>query len=255
VPWAFLSAARTHSLPLSGKSTRSVDLPSDWTFFLGGSRGSRGLGGLAWRHNRHIFLGRRLSFRQKRERIRELETKAWEVLGPIRTEGLNSKIIIMNVARYKRGYDGSNEMTWRGYAYAGKELIEIAHGGIEVISWATNSYYDASGRRTLATTDKPGPTIIESGHIPWEWIEDIAPEGDEFDGAPIFFVRHRAPGWQPYNFITYREGLPVPFGPNNRDYYRQVPELGTWRPRYVRDWFRFVRLLWRNKKNATSGTR
>jgi hypothetical protein len=60
-----------------------------------------------------FILGRRLSFRQQRERVRELEAKAGEVLGPIRTKGLNSKIIMMNVARYKRGYDGSNKMTWQ----------------------------------------------------------------------------------------------------------------------------------------------
>lgn len=201
-----------------------------------------------------FFLGRRLSFRQQRERVRELESKAWEVLGPIRTEGLNSKVIIMNVARYKRGYDGSNEMTWRGYAYEGKELIEIVHGGVEVIFRATNSYYDASGRRTFTKTDKPAPNVIEAGHIPWEWIEDIAPEGDEFDGSAIFFVRHKAPGWQPYNFITYREGSPVPFGPNNRDYYQQIPDLGTWRPQYIRDWVRFIKRFWQNRKIAKSRT-
>ncbi|MER7455776.1 hypothetical protein [Micromonospora sp. NPDC126480] len=195
-----------------------------------------------------FFLGRRLSFRQQRERIRELEAKAWEVLGPIRNEGLNSKIVVMNVARYKRGYDGSNKMTWRGYAYTGPELIEIVHGGVEVVIKGVSSYYDAQGRRTLAKTENPAPTVIESGHIPWAWIEDIARDGDEFDGAPIFFVRHRAPGRQPYDFITYREGLPVPFGLNNRDYYSPIPELGTWRPRFIRDWFRFVKLMWQNRK-------
>jgi hypothetical protein len=79
-------------------------------------------------------FGRRLSFRQQRERVRELESKAWEVLGPIRTEGLNSKIIVMNVARYKRGYDGSNNMTRRGYAYTGPELIEIVQ-----VAWRSSS--------------------------------------------------------------------------------------------------------------------
>lgn len=200
-----------------------------------------------------FFLGRRLSFRQQRERVRELEAKAWEVLGPIRTQGLNSKIIVMNVARYKRGYDGNNQMTWRGCAYSGPELIEIVHGGVEVVIRGTESYYDASGRRTLTQTNKPAPTVIESGHIPWKWIEDIALEGDEFDGSPIFFVRHRAPGRGPYDYITYREGTPVPFGPNDRDYYRAIPELGTWRPRFIRSWWHFMKRLRQDKRmNASS---
>lgn len=190
-----------------------------------------------------FLLGRRLSFRQQRERVRELEAKAWEVLGPIRTKGLNSKIIVMNVDRYKRGYDGSNDMTWRGYAFTGPEIIEIGHGGVEVIIRGAESYLDADGRRTLSRTSMPASTVIECGHISWTWIEDIAPEGDEFDGSAIFFVRHRAPGRQPYDYITFREGQSVPFGPNNRDYYQPIPELGTRRPEFLRDWWRFMKSL------------
>lgn len=195
-----------------------------------------------------FLLGRRLSFRQQRERVRELEAKAWEVLGPIRTKGLNSKIIVMNVARYKRGYDGSNKMTWRGYAFTGPEILEIGHGGIEVIAGGIESYFDADKRRTLTETSNPAPSVIESGHISWGWIEDIAPNGDEFDGSAIFFVRHCAPGRQPYDYVTYREGKSVPFGPNNRDYYWPLPELGTRRPSFFRDWWRFARSLRQNKK-------
>ena len=195
-----------------------------------------------------FLLGRRLSFRQQRERVRELEAKAWEVLGPIRTKDLNSKIIVMNVARYKRGYDGSNKMTWRGYAFTGPEIIEIGHGGVEVITRGIESYFDADNRRTLIQTSNPAPSVIESGHIPWNWIEDIAPDGDEFDGSAIFFVRHRAPGRQPYDYITYREGRSVPFGPNNRDYYWPLPELGTRRPRFLRDWWRFLKSVRQDKK-------
>lgn len=203
-----------------------------------------------------IFLvGRRLSFRQQRERVRELEAKAWEVLGPIRTKGLNNKIIVMNVARYKRGYDGSNDPTWRGYAFTGPEIIEIGHGGVDVTTRGVESYFDADGRRTLAQTSDPAPTVIESGHIPWTWIEDIAPEGDEFDGSAIFFVRHRAPGRQPYDYITYREGQPVPFGPNNRDYYRPVPELGTRRPKLVGDRRHFLKSLRSNRKLGAEARR
>ncbi|MBE9924300.1 hypothetical protein G8C93_00125 [Cellulosimicrobium cellulans] len=196
-----------------------------------------------------FLLGRRLTFRQQRERVRELETKAWEVLRPMRTEGMNSKVIVMNVDRYRRGYDGGNDMTWRGYAYTGPELIEIHHSGVEVILRATNSYYD-DGQRTLAKTSKPAPTVIEVGHIPWAWIEDIAPDGDEYDGSPIFFVHHRAPGRQPYDFVTYREGKSVPFGPNNRDYYTPIPNLGVRRPRPIGDRWRFVRALRADRQQA-----
>lgn len=185
-----------------------------------------------------FMVGRRLSFRQQRERVRELEEKARAVMKPIRTEGINSTIVVMNAARYRAGYDGSNPMTIRGGMYSKPELIEIVHGGVEVILSGTASYYDAHGRRTLTKTDRPAPNVVQVGHIPWMWIEDIAPEGDEYDGSPIFFVRHAAPGWRPYDYITYREGKPVPFGPNDRDYYQPVQELGISKPK-LSDWWYF----------------
>lgn len=185
-----------------------------------------------------FHIGRQLSFRQQRERVRELESKAWDVLKPIRTEGLNSKIIVMNAALYERGYDGSNKVTWRGGMFSSSELIEIVHNGVEVILSGIESYYDDRGHRTLTRTDRPAPNVAQIGHIPWKWIEDIAPEGDEYDGSAIFFVRHLAPGRRPYDYITYREGKPEPFGPNDRDYYHPVSELGVTKPR-IRDWLGF----------------
>lgn len=202
-----------------------------------------------------FHLGRRLSFRQQRERVRELKVKAWEVLTPMRTEGLNSKIIVMNVARYKRGYNGSNKITWRGGVYSGPELIEVVHGGVEVILAGVESYYDPDHGRTLTKTDRRAPPVIRCGHIPWKWIEDISPEGDEFDGSAIFFVRHSAPGRQPYDFITYREGTAVPFGPNDRDYYRPIPELGILRPKLIRDWWNFGRSMRHLKQLEKRGRR
>jgi hypothetical protein len=195
-----------------------------------------------------FMLGRRLSFRQQRERIRELEANVWEVLRPMRTEGRNSKIIVMNVDRYKRGYDGSNELSPRGYSFRGAELIEVVHGGVEVISTAVESYYTANGRRTLLKTATKAPAVLEIGHIPWDWIEDVSPKGDEFDGSAIFFVRHHAAGKSPYNYVTYREGTPVKFGPNNRDYYTPLPELGTRRPRPVQDRWQLIKSLWQARR-------
>ncbi|MCD4849677.1 hypothetical protein LN996_02505 [Arthrobacter sp. AK01] len=199
-----------------------------------------------------FHLGRRLSFRQQRERITELEGKAWGVLGPIRVEGLNSKIIVMNVDRYKRGYDGSNELTWRGWMYTGPEMIDVDHAGVVVIAGVVESFYDDSGRRTLKKSPTAAPPVLRCGHIPWRWIEDISPNGDEFDGSAIFFVRHGSPGREPYDSYTYREAIPVPFGPHSRDYYKPIPDLGLLRPRPMRDWWRFARSL---KRLRTSRSR
>lgn len=189
-----------------------------------------------------FLLGRRLSFRQQRERVRELRKKAWMVLSPMRAEGLSSKIIVMNVARYQRGYDGSNSVTWRGGMFSAGELIEISHGGVEVILAGRKSFYDTDNRRTLTVTDKPAQVVIEVGHIPWKWIEDIEPDGDEFDGSAIFFVRHRAPGRRPYNYITYKEASPIPIGPRGRDYYARIPALGISRPGLF-SWWHFGRSI------------
>jgi len=194
-----------------------------------------------------FMLGKRLSFRQQRERTRELKSATWDVLGPVRTNGLNNRIIVMNIARYKRGYDGSNELTWRGYSFTGPELIELGHGGVEVIESSVASYVDTDGRRTLHETNRRAASVFQCGHIPWAWIDHIEPQGDEFDGSAIFYVRCRAAGRRPYHHVTFRETNPVAFGPNNRDYYPQIPSLGTRRPRWRHDWWQFAQDLRTNR--------
>jgi hypothetical protein len=175
-----------------------------------------------------FHVGRKLSFPQQRDRVRQLEEKAWRVLTPIRTEGLSSKVIVMNAQLYERGYDGSNTATWRGGMFSSADLIEIVHNGVEVILSGIESFYDERGHRTLAKTNRPAPPVVRVGHIPWKWIDDISPEGDEYDGSAIFFVRHLASGRRPYDYITYREGKPEKFGPRIHgwlEFYASLREL------------------------------
>jgi hypothetical protein len=182
-------------------------------------------------------LGRRLSFAQVRARVESLEKKAWEVMTPIRTEGLNSKIIVMNVERYQRGYDGSNEVTWRGLAYEGHEIIEIVHGGVEVLTGRGVIFWrDSTGRPTRKRNKGPEGEALEVGHIPWEWIQDIRPRGDEFDGSPIFFVQFRGPGRVPFNYMTAVERTTVPIGPRGRPWHRPISSLGVVKPSSLRGW-------------------
>lgn len=190
-----------------------------------------------------FLLGRRLTFRQERERATELEAKAWKVLAAIRNGESNSDIIVMNVARYRRDYTGVNTASRRGYAFGKYEFIEIAHDGIEVVLKTTECYVDERGNRTLAKTTDRAANVLVIGHIPWRWIEDIDPDGDAFDGYPIFFVRFRAPGREPFDGATYREAQPVQFGPAKRNYYPHVPELGVRRPRPIADRWRLLRAI------------
>jgi hypothetical protein len=199
-------------------------------------------------------LGQRLTFRQRRERDAQLNDQAWEVLRPVRQQGLSSKVIIMNADRYDRRYDGTNDMNWHGLMFEGAEITDIDHGGVQVILHATESYYDGQGRRTLSKTSTPAENVLEIGHLPWDWIEHINPEGDEYDGSPIFFVHYRAAGRRPFDHITFHEAKPVPFGPHNRDYYRPVPDLRRRRPKFFVDWWKFMK-SWRMNQQMEASAR
>lgn len=200
-------------------------------------------------------LGRRLSFGQQRDRIRTLEARAWQVLKPMRDGTVDNGVIVMNVDRYEHGYDGSNSMTLGGYVYTKAEFIEIVHDGVEVILRGVECYLGPHGERTLTPSSRQAATVVEVGHIPWAWIEDIDPAGNEFDGSPIFYVRHRAAGRSPYDRYTFREGRPVPFGPTQREYFPPIRELGVHRPRPVVDRVRFFRDLRRAKAMETAARR
>lgn len=194
-------------------------------------------------------LGRRLSFRQQRERAHELRVETGKIVGPMHREGLNTKVIVMNVDRYRRDYDGSNDLTWRGWAYHGYDLVEVVHGGIEVSEKVVDTFTDATGRRSLKPSNRPAGKALACGHIPWEWIEHIEPDGDEFDGAPILFVAHHAPGRRPFNFVRYREARAIPIGLHQRDYFSPIPDLGTRTPRRCRDWREF-HAAWRRMRGS-----
>lgn len=129
----------------------------------------------------------------------------------------------MNVARYKRGYSGSNRTTWLGSSYSKVEVIEIEHGGIEVIDSVRESFLDDDGLITLKRTSRSGPNVIISGHIPWAWIDDITVDGDDFHNSSLFFVQHKAAGRSPYDYLTVRSSTATSFGPNDRDCYRPIP--------------------------------
>lgn len=156
----------------------------------------------------------------------------------------------MNVCRYRRGYDGSNELTWRGWSYMKAELLEVTHSGL-VVATSVVATYHGDGGRTLSQTPVRADNVLKCGHIPWSWIEHIEPKGDDFHNCAIVFVRYRAPGREPFDYSTFREAAAVPFGPNGRDYYRPLPDLGTYRRGNIRSWIEFTREMYALRASKT----
>lgn len=78
-----------------------------------------------------------------------------------------------------------------------------------------------------------------AGFVPFEYIEHIKLSGDEYKGAPIFYVRFKGPGKSPYQLYTFHETASTPMGLTGRPYYPQIPELGEKRVGRVKGWVQF----------------
>jgi len=83
------------------------------------------------------------------------------------------------------------------------------HGGILVgLRWETlNKLADDSGWRITdyAADEKGDVRVILLGEIPYERIEGVDWDGDEYYGFPHVYCHFDGPGRQPYQRLVYSE--------------------------------------------------
>lgn len=77
------------------------------------------------------------------------------------------------------------------------------------------TYYTKDSEVTLKNTDRESFLVYLVGLIPYEWIEYVDLEGDEYEGVPLFYCKFRGkiywkswwrrliPFGYPYKYLTY----------------------------------------------------
>jgi hypothetical protein len=193
-------------------------------------------------------LSRKLDFRTRMQTRDELRGLVRTFAYDTENRGHNPEVRVVNADRYERDYDGGNKFTRHGHVQLRAEYLGLRHNGIALIKEIKSTWLDAEGRRVLRRTDTPAENVLEVGLVPFENIEHIDPDGNEYGHVPIIYARFRGRGRSPYVSYTYHKGTSVSTGSRGRPHYPQINELGVHRLSLAQGTKSFWRWVWVDHK-------
>lgn len=169
----------------------------------------------------HIFfLSKRISNSSKLEHKEKVKNSAQIILNKIQRENLRSKVYLVNSNRYFKDYPGNQEKLVSGYSHIRAELKAVRYNGIEFFcSMPEQGYFTRDGKITLNSDgNKEAFLIYQVGIVPYEWIEHVDPEGDEYGYVPLFYCKFKG---NIYWKSWWRKILPFGYPFKESCYYKE----------------------------------
>lgn len=155
----------------------------------------------------HIyFLQKKLSFTDKMGHMEIIRNKTEKRLQEIDNNGISREVLLVNVKRYERDYEGPNNRNRHGYVELRAELKAVRYNGVEFFEGIREAYYDEHHALTLKQTSSKAFNVFSVGLVPFDWIEYVDLRGDEFRYSPIFYTKFKGKHNHPYKkTLYYRE--------------------------------------------------
>ena len=140
-----------------------------------------------------FFLSKKLSSRAKLEHKEKIKQKAQEHLSHIRRENINNEVYLVNMRRYFKDYPSNTQKRFEGYSHLKAEIKATRFDGIEFFSaMPVQIYQKPNGDYSLKGKTKEEAFIaFPVGVVPYEWIEYIDLDGDEYAYVPLFYCYYR----------------------------------------------------------------
>jgi hypothetical protein len=144
--------------------------------------------------------------------------------------GYHGKVVIRDIARLSMYPISSVQGTSAWYR---SELTGFYHRGLEIILGTAAGdaapEIDERGherwRWVIRGASVPGQvSAVTVGQIPFEWIEQIDWNGDEYYSDPHIYCRFIGPWWGPCEAVIYKAKFP------NSDYLRELEGLRAREP-------------------------
>lgn len=136
-----------------------------------------------------FFLSQRLTNRERLKHKDSIKKKADELLSEIRRKKLNSEVHLVNINRYFKDYPSNEEKRFEGYSHIRAEIKTTRFDGIEFFAEMPREVYrKKDGTLSFNGTKKEHVfNAFPVGVVPYEWIEHVDIEGDEFAYVPQFY--------------------------------------------------------------------
>jgi len=169
-----------------------------------------------------FFLSKKLSNRARLEHKEKIKLKAEELLSEIHRRKLNSKVYLVNVKRYFKDYPSNKEKIFEGYSHIGAEIKSTRFDGVQFFCGIKEVYRKQDGGLTFSnkteTSAQEKFKVFEVGVVPYEWIEYIDLEGDEYAYVPLFYCHYKG---KVYWKRSWRRFLPFGYPYKEVIYYRE----------------------------------
>ena len=161
----------------------------------------------------HVFsLSKQLTNKEKLEHRKRIKKKLEKLK-------LGEEVYLINVKRYFKDYPFNREKIFSGYSHIRAEMNTTRFNGIEFFCGIKEIYKKSDGSLTLNSkykkTTQEKIKDFEVGVIPYEWIEYVDLQGDEYGFVPLFFcyfkgrrywrksLKYFLPFGYPYKKIIY----------------------------------------------------
>lgn len=169
-----------------------------------------------------FFLSKKLSNRAKLEHKDRIKQKTEDLLSKIRRDGLRSKVYLVNINRYFKDYPSNEERKFDGYSHIRAEIKATRFDGIEFTCGISQVYRKEDGSLTFNDKYKDSASetfkVLDVGIVPYEWIEYVDLEGDEYAYVPLFFTRFKGRIYWKRNWKRF---LPSGYPYKRLAYYRE----------------------------------
>lgn len=169
----------------------------------------------------HIFfLSKRLSNQSKLEHKEKIKIITDELLSRINHKGLRSKVYLVNTNRYFKDYPGNQEKLRSGYSHIHAEVKATRYNGVEFFcSMPEQAYITKNEELTLnSKMGEEAFLVYQVGLVPYEWIEYVDLEGDEYSWVSLFYCKFKG---NIYWKNWWRKLIPFGYPYNNLIYYRK----------------------------------
>jgi len=138
------------------------------------------------------FLSKKLSNKAKLEHKEKIKKKVESLLYEIRNKKIRSKVYLVNLNRYFKDYPSNEEKLFGSYSHIGAEIKATRFDGIEFFTGIVEVYKNKNGKLTL--NNKNGGKsikVFEVGIVPYEWIDCIDLNGDEYGYNPLVYCHFK----------------------------------------------------------------
>lgn len=134
-----------------------------------------------------FFLSKKLSNKDRLDHKEVIKLKADELLSKIHSKGLNSEVYLVNSKRYFKDYPANDTQRFESYSHIRAEIKATRFDGIEFFSGMPMEVYRTRrGRLSFkGKREEKVFNVFPVGLVPYEWIEYVDLEGDEFGYVPL----------------------------------------------------------------------